>query len=167
MPAGLGIAGRSYILITLPGSIISGLSGESVRILLLSDIHSNLEALEACLAAAPPCDRVVNLGDIVGYGANPNEVIERSRSLGKVFVRGNHDKASTGLMELQDFNPIAGMAALWTREQLTPENLEWLRSLPEGPIHLDELPGVQFVHGSPMDEDEYVVTLRDAIGLKS
>ena len=134
-----------------------------MRILLLSDIHSNLEALEACLAAAPPCDRVVNLGDIVGYGANPNEVIERSRRLGKVFVRGNHDKASTGLMELQDFNPIAGMAALWTREHLTPENLEWLRSLPEGPIHLDELPGVQFVHGSPMDEDEYVVTLRDAI----
>jgi predicted phosphodiesterase len=134
-----------------------------VRVLLLSDIHSNLEALEACLAAAPAYDVVVNLGDIVGYGASPNEVIERSRNLGKIFVRGNHDKAAAGLMDLKDFNPIAGLAALWTRDQLTPENLEWLRSLPQGPIHIDGLPDVQFVHGSPVDEDEYVVTMRDAL----
>ncbi len=66
-------------------------------------------------------------------------------------------------MDLRDFNPIAGMAALWTRAQLTPENLEWLRELPQGPIHLAGLPGVQFVHGSAADEDEYVVTPRDAI----
>ena len=64
-----------------------------MRILLLSDIHANLEALEACLAAAPSFDQVANLGDVVGYGASPNEVIDRSLSLGKVFVRGNHDKA--------------------------------------------------------------------------
>jgi diadenosine tetraphosphatase ApaH/serine/threonine PP2A family protein phosphatase len=134
-----------------------------VRILLLSDIHSNLEALEACLSAAPGHDMVFNLGDIVGYGANPNEVIDRSRALGNYFVRGNHDKAAAGLMDLQDFNPIAGMAAVWTRDQLTPNNLEWLRSLPSGPIQLPELPDVQFVHGSPMDEDEYVVTARDAL----
>jgi len=68
-----------------------------VRILVLSDIHGNLDALEACLASAVPYDIVVNLGDIVGYGASPNEVIERSRGLGKYFVRGNHDKASSGL----------------------------------------------------------------------
>jgi predicted phosphodiesterase len=134
-----------------------------VRVLVLSDIHSNLEALEGCLAAAPDHEVVVNLGDIVGYGANPNEVIERSRSLGKHFVRGNHDKAAAGLMDLRDFNPIAGMAALWTREQLSPENLHWLRELPQGPIRLPELPEVQFVHGSPIDEDEYVVTPRDAL----
>jgi diadenosine tetraphosphatase ApaH/serine/threonine PP2A family protein phosphatase len=134
-----------------------------VRVLLLSDIHSNLEALEACLAAAPVHDIVVNLGDIVGYGANPNEVTDRSRSLGKTFVRGNHDKAATGMMDLRDFNPIAGLAALWTRDQLTPKNLEWLRALPAGPIQIDGLPEVQFVHGSPIDEDEYVVTARDAI----
>lgn len=115
------------------------------------------------MAGAPEHDLVVNLGDIVGYGASPNEVIDRSRELGSVFVRGNHDKASAGLMDLHDFNPIAGMAALWTREHLTPENLAWLRKLPEGPIHVEGLPGVQFVHGSPIDEDEYVVTLRDAI----
>jgi predicted phosphodiesterase len=134
-----------------------------VRVLLLSDIHSNLEALEACLAAAPPHDLVVNLGDVVGYGASPNQVIERTRGLGDIFVRGNHDKAASGAMELRDFNPIAGLAALWTRDQLVPEHLTWLRALPQGPVQISELPGVQFVHGSPVDEDEYVVTLRDAI----
>jgi len=133
-----------------------------VRVLLLSDIHSNLEALEACLAAAPSFDVVVNLGDIVGYGANPNEVIERSRQLGSHFVRGNHDKAACGLIELRDFNPVAALAALWTRDQLTPENMDWLRSLPQGPLQIEGLAEAQFVHGSPMDEDEYVVTVRDA-----
>lgn len=134
-----------------------------MRILLLSDIHSNLDALEACLAAAPEYDSVVNLGDIVGYGANPNEVIERSRQIGKVFVRGNHDKAACGLIDLKDFNPLAALATTWTRDQLTPGNLEWLRSLPIGPVQIDGVPDVQFVHGSPADEDEYVVTARDAV----
>jgi predicted phosphodiesterase len=134
-----------------------------VRILLLSDIHSNLDALEASLAAAQPHDLVVNLGDIVGYGACPNEVIDRARALGSHFVRGNHDKAAAGLMDLKDFNPIAGLAALWTRDHLRPENLEWLRSLPQGPIQLPDFPDIQFVHGSPIDEDEYVVTLHDAL----
>jgi diadenosine tetraphosphatase ApaH/serine/threonine PP2A family protein phosphatase len=134
-----------------------------VRILLLSDIHSNLEALDACLAAAPAHDLVVNLGDTVGYGGNPNEVIARARELGKVFVRGNHDKAVSGLMDLEDFNPVAGLATLWTRDQLTHANLEWLRSLPQGPVQVEELPGIQFVHGSALDEDEYMVSVRDAI----
>jgi predicted phosphodiesterase len=134
-----------------------------VRVLLLSDIHSNLEALEACLAAAPAYDLVVNLGDVVGYGASPNEVIAISRNLGSVFVRGNHDKAVCGITDVKDFNPIAGLAALWTREQLSEENLEWLRAMQHGPIGVEGIPDAQFVHGSPIDEDEYVVTLRDAI----
>jgi diadenosine tetraphosphatase ApaH/serine/threonine PP2A family protein phosphatase len=134
-----------------------------VRILLLSDIHSNLEALEACLAAAPAHDLVVNLGDSVGYGASPNEVIARCRALGKIFVRGNHDKAVSGLMDLAEFNAAAGLATLWTRDQLTKENLEWLRKLPQGPLQIEELPDLQFVHGSPLDEDEYMVSVRDAI----
>jgi predicted phosphodiesterase len=134
-----------------------------VRILLLSDIHSNLEALEACLAAAPAHDLLVNLGDIVGYGASPNEVTDRSRDLGKIFVRGNHDKAATGLTVLDDFNPMAALAALWTRDELTLENLEWLRALPQGPVTLPEFPDVQMVHGSAIDEDEYVVSLGDAL----
>lgn len=134
-----------------------------MRILLLSDIHSNLEALEACLAAVPEHDVVVNLGDIVGYGASPNEVIERSRELGKIFVRGNHDKACAGTMNMVGFNPIAGMAVLWTRTMLRPQNLAWLRELPAGPAHVDGLDDVQFVHGSPADEDEYLLLMPDAV----
>ena len=84
-----------------------------MRLLLLSDIHSNLEALEACLAAAPPHDAVANLGDIVGYGASPNEVTSRVREMGGTFVRGNHDKVVAGLEDVESFNPIAGLAALW------------------------------------------------------
>ena len=134
-----------------------------MRILLISDIHSNLEALDACLSAAPPHDAIVNLGDIVGYGASPNEVTERVRELGGTLVRGNHDKVVAGLEDVENFNPIAGLAALWNRGQLTTENLEWLKALPQGPIVLADLPGIQFVHGSPEDEDRYVVTIQDAL----
>jgi len=131
--------------------------------LLLSDVHANLEALEACLAVAPAYDCVVNLGDVVGYGASPNEVIERSRSLGKIFVRGNHDKAVTGQLELDDFNPLAAASAIWTRDQLTSEHREWLQSLPHGPVALEGVPQAQLVHGSPADEDAYVVSIGDAL----
>jgi predicted phosphodiesterase len=134
-----------------------------LRILLLSDIHANLEALEACLAEAPAHDLVANLGDVVGYGASPNEVIDRSRSLGKIFVRGNHDKAATGLLELDDFNPLAAAAAMWTRDQLTPEHYKWLQALPQGPIPLEGFPQAQLVHGSPGDEDMYIVSIGDAL----
>ncbi len=134
-----------------------------LRILLLSDIHANLEAMEACLAGTPSFDFVANLGDVVGYGASPNEVIERSRALGSAFVRGNHDKAVTGLLDLEDFNPMAAAAAIWTRNQLNPEHLEWLRSLPQGPLPLEQFPQVQLVHGSPEDEDAYVVSIGDAL----
>ena len=132
-----------------------------MRVLLLSDIHSNLEALEACLAAAPAYDLVVNLGDIVGYGASPNEVIERSRELGKFFVRGNHDKAVAGLTDLEDFNPVAQLAAQWTRQQMLPDNLEYIKQLPAGPISTD---GITLVHGAYEDEDEYVFVPGQAMG---
>jgi len=134
-----------------------------VRILILSDIHANLEALEACLEVAPQYDRVFNLGDIVGYGASPNEVTERSRELGKIFVRGNHDKACTGLESIEGFNPVAAFAAIWTNKRLTPENMDFLKALPKGPI--TPLEGVQCVHGSARDEDEYVVVAREAYPL--
>jgi diadenosine tetraphosphatase ApaH/serine/threonine PP2A family protein phosphatase len=135
---------------------------QPLRILLLSDIHSNVEALEACLAVAPEHDGVANLGDIVGYGASPNEVTERMLQLGGTFVRGNHDKVVAGLESVENFNPIAGVAALWNREQLTSGHLAWLRALPQGPESVGELPGIEFVHGAPDDEDRYVVTLNDA-----
>ncbi|MGC2162557.1 MAG: metallophosphoesterase family protein [Silvibacterium sp.] len=132
-----------------------------MRVLILSDIHSNLEALNAVLAAAPAYDAVWNLGDVVGYGANPNEVIDRVRALGSVFVRGNHDKACGGAAGLEDFNPIAGRAARWTRFVLSAEHTDWLRQMAAGPIMPDG-PEVSCVHGSPLDEDEYVLTVRDA-----
>ena len=137
-----------------------------MRALVLSDIHANLEALEACLAAAPQHDVVANLGDIVGYGANPNEVAERSRKLSRVLVRGNHDRACTGLGGIEQFNPIAALAAMWTQQALTPENLQWLRTLPAGPEALPVNGSEQraiCVHGSPLDEDEYLISLQDAM----
>lgn len=132
-----------------------------MRILLLSDIHANLDALEAVLAAAPSHDTVWNLGDVVGYGAKPNEVIERVRGLGSIFVRGNHDRACCGQTSASDFNPIARAAARWTQQVLTPEHLEWLRHLSAGPVRAAEQEAV-CVHGSPLDEDEYLVSSEDA-----
>jgi len=139
-----------------------------VRLLILSDIHANLDALEACLAAAPPYDGVANLGDIVGYGACPNEVVERARELGEIFVRGNHDRACSGLTDAGDFNPIAYAAATWTKRTLTEENRTWVRDLPRGPITDATWPKLQFVHGSPLDEDDYILSAPSAeIALES
>jgi diadenosine tetraphosphatase ApaH/serine/threonine PP2A family protein phosphatase len=132
-----------------------------MRALILSDIHANLEALNAVLSSAPSHDVVWNLGDVVGYGANPNEVIDRVRELGTVFVRGNHDRACSGLSGLEDFNPIASRAARWTQCVLTSEHTDWLRNLASGPIMPDG-PQVSCVHGSLLDEDQYVLTVRDA-----
>ncbi len=137
-----------------------------MRALILSYIHATLEALEAVLAAASlpgtaPYDVVWNLGDVVGYGASPNEVIERMRSISQVHVRGNHDRVCCGLSSAESFNPIASRAAHWTQSHLTAANTEWLRALAQGPIMPDG-PTVSCVHGSPLGEDEYVVAMRDA-----
>lgn len=133
-----------------------------MRTLILSDIHSNLTALEAVLALVPAkYDQVVCLGDIVGYGPDPNEVIDRVRALAPVAtVRGNHDKACCGISNAEDFNAVARAAAAWTREQLRPENLTYLRQLDVGPLRVREF---QIVHGSVRDEDEYVFALREAV----
>ncbi len=129
-----------------------------MRLLLLSDVHANLEALEACLAVAPDHDKVVNLGDVVGYNASPNEVCERVRDLGGAVVRGDHDRACSGLSDLSEFNLVAAMSARWTQTKLESEHVEWLRSLPQGPLLQEALPGLEFVHGSPRDEDEYLLS---------
>jgi len=115
------------------------------------------------MAVAPSADAVINLGDIVGYAASPNEVTAKVRELGGTFVRGNHDKVVSGVESVESFNPMAGLAALWNREHLNAENLEWLRALPKGPITVPELAGIQFVHGAPDDEDRYVVSISDAL----
>src|SRR3954467_3368025 len=90
----------------------------TVRFLIISDIHANLDALEACLAVAPAYDAIANLGDIVGYGAWPDAGIELSRALGHLIVRGNHDKACAGLMDVRGFNYIAAAAVVWTHHEL-------------------------------------------------
>lgn len=129
-----------------------------VRLLLLSDIHSNLEALEACLDAAPEHDAVANLGDVVGYGGSPNEVVELVRAMDPISVRGNHDRCCCGLEDTSHFNPAAADAANWTRAELADSHLDWLRQLPRGPLQDADWEDVQFVHGSPLDEDTYIAS---------
>jgi diadenosine tetraphosphatase ApaH/serine/threonine PP2A family protein phosphatase len=133
----------------------------SMRALILSDIHANIDALEAVAAAAPPHDFVWNLGDLVGYGASPTAVIQRARELGATFVRGNHDRACCGLISPESFNPIALAAVQWTQRQLSENDKQWLRQIPPGPILPDESQ-VSCVHGSLLDEDEYVLSTHDA-----
>jgi diadenosine tetraphosphatase ApaH/serine/threonine PP2A family protein phosphatase len=134
-----------------------------MRTLVISDIHASLEGMDACLVAAKDkYDAVFNLGDVVGYGASPIEVVEKSIALGGLFVRGNHDKACAGLSNLDDFNPIAALAAMWTRKVLTPAELDWVKNLPIGPIKPEKVSDVQCVHGSPLDEDQYIIAARDA-----
>ncbi len=129
-----------------------------MRLLVFSDVHANLEAFEAAIAAFPEYDRIANLGDVVGYGASPNDVVERAKTLNSILVRGNHDRVASGLSDVEDFNPIAGYAALWTRNELTQENRRWVLQLPTGPITDEGIPGVLFSHGSPNDEDEYILS---------
>ena len=125
-----------------------------MRHLILSDIHANITALDAALAAAEGrWEKAICLGDIVGYGPDPNEAVERIRALGCVTIRGNHDKAIAGLTDAEEFNPVAKTAVLWSREQLTSENLDFLARLRPGPLFVD---GFCIVHGSIRDEDEYV-----------
>lgn len=133
-----------------------------MRALVLSDIHGNLEALEAVLAASHGLwDEIWNLGDVVGYGGSPNQVVERIRALATVHVRGNHDRVCCGLTSPDHFNPVARTAALWTQAALTAENVAWLKAMPQGPV-LAGGGAASCAHGSPLDEDQYLLTQRDA-----
>jgi predicted phosphodiesterase len=116
-----------------------------MRYLVFSDIHSNLEAFEAVLDDAGSFDQAWCLGDVVGYGPNPNECVERLRSLPHVCVAGNHDWATLGKLDLRDFNPDAREANLWNRAQLTEDSLAYLEDLPELIVEGD----FTLVHGSP------------------
>ena len=134
-----------------------------MRYLIISDVHSNIEALDACLAVAEgKFDAAVCAGDLVGYGPNPNEAIDKIRALAKVIIRGNHDKACCGIDDAAEFNIFARIATAWTRKTLTPEHLEFLRALPQGPAVMD---GFLVVHGSPGNEDEYILGPAQALPL--
>lgn len=134
--------------------------------LILSDIHGNYEALEAVLEQARSrYARVLCLGDLVGYGADPNRVTQWVRLNAGSVVRGNHDRACTGTDLLDHFNPAARASAFWTRSVLTPESRSYLENLPSGPLRVppNGSSGVEcdLVHGSPLDEDEYLVGPED------
>jgi predicted phosphodiesterase len=132
-----------------------------LRFLIVSDIHANATALEAVLEAAKGrWDRAICLGDIVGYGPDPNEAIDLVGTLNPILIRGNHDKAACGQSDAEDFNPVARIAAEWTTAQLRPENMEILRALPAGP---KEVEGVTLVHGAVVDEDEYIFAPAQAL----
>jgi predicted phosphodiesterase len=134
-----------------------------MRYLILTDIHANLEALEACLAdaATQGFDQLIVLGDLVGYCADPNAVVERIRGLEPVaIVRGNHDKVSSGLESAQGFNSVARLAASWTSTALTDSNRRWVSDLPRGPRTVDD--DIIICHGSPVDEDEYIFGTNEA-----
>lgn len=135
-----------------------------MRYLVLSDIHANLDALEAVLAAAAPmgCDRLLVLGDLVGYGADPNAVVDRVRALKpESVIRGNHDKVGAGLESSDAFNSVARAAIRWTYEALSDDNRDWLADLPAGPLAVDDL--LEICHGTPFDEDVYVFDDTDVL----
>lgn len=133
------------------------------RFLILSDIHANQEALEAVFRTVHRrrYDGVLCMGDLVGYGASPNQVVTRIRKLkGLVAVRGNHDKVCSGLEDGKNFNVAARQAAQWTLAKLRPENAAFLRALPKGPQEAS--PGLWIAHGSIPDEDAYLFSDFDA-----
>lgn len=131
-----------------------------MRYLILSDLHSNYEALMAVAEfARGRYDVALCCGDLIGYGVDPNAVVDWVRENCAVVVRGNHDRACTGTDDLNWFNPTARAAALWTRRALTPENLDWAGKLAKGPLTVG---GFALAHGSLSDEDEYLLSAGEA-----
>jgi predicted phosphodiesterase len=131
-----------------------------VKFLVLSDLHANLWALDSVLKdAAHQYDQVLCCGDIVGYNPRPREVVQWTRQNCTAVIRGNHDKVVAGLESLDWFNEVAQTAAIWTSGQLTADELAYVRDLPKGPAPVDSF---QLCHGSPLDEDEYILSAREA-----
>lgn len=120
-----------------------------MRVLLLSDIHANIVALETILACAPAYDTIWCLGDVVGYGPAPNECIERLRGLNAVTLMGNHDRAVLGDLPLDQFRGTARTALEWTMRTLSASSRAWLASLSPKQI-LSEF-DLTLVHASPRD----------------
>lgn len=134
-----------------------------MRALVVSDLHANREALAAVLSRVrrKKYDTIFCLGDFVGYGAHPNNVVEKMRTMRgrKVFIRGNHDRVASGLDDANGFNHAAKASALWTQAHLSPSNRRYLRELTIGPVIHQE---VMLCHGSPYDEDDYVFNVHHA-----
>ena len=127
-----------------------------MRVAVLSDIHSNLLALDAVVATFDSIDAVWHLGDVVGYGPDPDGVVARLKELGATGVRGNHDAAAAGGHEIDWFNPDARTAMEWTRRNVSAPTLAWLRELTPKRSQDDVL----MVHGSPRDPTwEYITSV--------
>ncbi|TAK14168.1 MAG: metallophosphoesterase [Anaerolineae bacterium] len=133
-----------------------------MRILVITDIHGNCVALDAVLEHAGAVDAVWCLGDVVGYGPNPNECVERVAALpGLLCLLGNHDAAALDMLDLNTFNPEAKLSIEWTRDQLTPENLQFLNERPQ--VITVEDANVTLAHGSPRQPVfEYLLDTRAA-----
>jgi predicted phosphodiesterase len=133
-----------------------------MRYLVLSDIHSNIEAFQACLERAKQAgyDSVLCCGDIVGYGPNPKEAIDGMRSLNALTIRGNHDRVAAGIDEPIQFNAHARHAVYWTRSVLPDQYRTYLAELPLGPLDVGS--EAQLVHGAITHEDNYIFTQADA-----
>ena len=131
-----------------------------MRYLIVADMHGNWDALVTVLEDADRqgYDETLVLGDLVGYGASPNQVIEELNGISKPthVIRGNHDKVVAGIDMGLNFNPTALTAARWTTANLTDENLEFVRALPQGPVDIVE--DLVICHGSVVDEDEYLLS---------
>jgi putative phosphoesterase len=128
-----------------------------MRAVIVSDLHSNAEALRAVMSRIrrKKYDHVICLGDFVGYGAQPNQVLDTMRTFkaSKIYIRGNHDRVAAGFEDASGFNQAARHAVLWTRDHLSAPNRHFLKKLPLGPIRHGD---VLVCHGAPHDEDEYV-----------
>jgi len=130
-----------------------------MRVAVLSDIHANLPALDAVLDALGEVDAFWQLGDVVGYGPHPDEVVARLSEIGATGVRGNHDVAALGVLGVEWFNPAARRAVEWTARRISPATRAWLTGLPERM----EIGEITLVHGSPRDPTwEYITTTPDA-----
>jgi predicted phosphodiesterase len=130
---------------------------------IFSDIHSNIEAFDKMLSLKKlqHVDRFLFLGDLVGYGPDPNEVITRFRQLANVrFVRGNHDKVIAELESSSLFNPAAAFSAEWSKLKIIEDNFQYLKQLPKGPQVIDRF--ITICHGSPFDEDYYIFSQFEA-----
>ncbi len=127
----------------------------------ISDVHANLEALTAVMDALEelPHDSLLCLGDLVGYNPDPERCAGLVLAQSALIVRGNHDKAVAGLMDLDWFNPVAAGAVRWTRRIMQPATVARLRGLAAGPVEVGAgAPGVLACHGSPFDEDAYLLS---------
>ncbi len=134
-----------------------------MRYLIFTDIHGNLESFLALLKfiQRKKIDYYIFLGDLVGYGASPNEIIQKIQTMKPIsLIRGNHDKAVCGLDSIDTFNPIAASAIYWTKQNLKKKNMDYLSRLKKGPTIIHD--NITLCHGAPFDEDYYIFGEFDA-----